>query len=169
MKNENSGFSLVEVLIVIVIAMIIVAIAVPTLLASRRAANEGSAISTMRTLNGAQSTYQATTGAGNYAGTESITGDTAGLTVLANLRMIDPVLAAGSKSGYHVVGAIHNFGAGDPATFFFTANPASASGVTQSGSRRFCVTQAGYIGADSSNLAVEFDALTAPLAPPLDH
>src|SRR4026209_1200286 len=46
---------------------IIAAIAIPNLLASRRAANEGSAMSSLRTLASAQATYQATTGNGAFA------------------------------------------------------------------------------------------------------
>lgn len=70
---------------------IIAAIAIPNLLASRRAANEASALSSLRTLASAEMTYQATRGAGKY-GT---------LSELAAEGLIDSNLARGTKYGYN--------------------------------------------------------------------
>lgn len=165
-KHKEQGFSLVELLIVVLTIAIIAVIAIPNLLAARRAANEGSAISALRTLHGAQATYQASNGAGNYAGTDSPTGDTAGLAQLSTAKLIDPALGTGTKSGYNFAGSITAAGTGTPATFFFSANPVSSSGVTQSGTKRYAITQTGQLGADRLSISVPFDRSTAAAATP---
>ena len=64
MRNKQKGFSLIELLIVVAIILIIAAIAIPNLLRSRMAANEASAVGSVRTLNTAQVTYSTTYGVG---------------------------------------------------------------------------------------------------------
>jgi type IV pilus assembly protein PilA len=64
MKN-NRGFSLLELLIVVAIILIIATIAIPSLLRSRQAAQESSAVSQLRTINTAEVTYLSSN-AGNY-------------------------------------------------------------------------------------------------------
>ena len=63
-KQEEKGFSLIELLIVVAIILIIAAIAIPNLLRARIAANEASAVGSVRTLDTSEITYSATYGTG---------------------------------------------------------------------------------------------------------
>ena len=119
-RFSDQGFSLVELLIVVLIIGIIAQMAIPHLMRSKLAANEASAITTVRSVLNAETLYVTTIGSGKYASMGS----------LVTGMLVDTVVGSSTKDGY--VFAI-SLGAAD-ASFVIDARP---TGYLNSGIRSF--------------------------------
>ena len=155
--RKQKGFSLIELLIVVAIILIIAAIAIPNLLRARIAANESSAVSSVRTITTAEVTYQTAYPTVGYA---------VGATGLAYLGgalgkgctpasttacLIDSVLAndgnpAGSgKSGYSFTTGAGTVAGGVNVGYTVVTVPVT---INQTGIRAFCAEEDSVVRVD---------------------
>jgi len=161
----NAGFSLIELLIVIVIVGIIAAISVPNLLTTKRSANGASAIQTLRLISSSQASYSASIGNGEYANVDD----------LVREQYIDEGIGAASipsssatqqpKSGYIFV---FNRTSNNPSTntlanYEVSARPLFTNGLVTSGNKSFFVDSSAVIRVSPSSRPPFADANSQPL------
>jgi type IV pilus assembly protein PilA len=146
----QAGMSLIELLLVVSVILILSAISIPSLMRSRAAADESSAVGSLRTLNTSCVNFITTYGV--YPSQLSDLGPTSGQPTSTSADLIDGVLAAGTKSGYSFV---YTAGTGQ-LSYSITAAPTS----TATGQRTFFTDQSGVIRSNSSGAA---DATSTPI------
>jgi prepilin-type N-terminal cleavage/methylation domain-containing protein len=132
--RKQKGFSLIELLIVVAIILIIAAIAIPNLLRARIAANESSAVASVRTLNTAQISYNSAYPTVGYSSTlGALAGATCTPPDSTSACLIDQQLATGTKSGYNFTMTVS--GAAPISAYDVEAAPTVPN---QTGVRYFC-------------------------------
>jgi type IV pilus assembly protein PilA len=170
MNKKQKGFSLIELLIVVAIILIIAAIAIPNLLRSRMAANEASAVGSVRTITTAAITFNSTYGDGFATNLQELGGPAGVPNTCKNAGLLDPVLSTvagvNQKSGYSftvnagtaaVAAASVPAGctAGDTDGFGILAQPIT---VGTTGQRQFCSDASGVIYFDPTGVAAMYAA-----------
>jgi type IV pilus assembly protein PilA len=147
MRKKQKGFSLIELLIVVAIILIIAAIAIPNLLRSKMAANEASAVGSLRTINTSGVAFSITYG--NFPTKLTDLGPSTAPTSTA-ADLIDSALVTGTKSGYkfsYTASSTYQ-------QYSIQAGPVT-SGVT--GQRYFFTDQSGVIRVNLSSPATSTD------------
>jgi type IV pilus assembly protein PilA len=156
MRRRTNGFSMIELLIVVAIILVITAIALPNLLRAHMAANEASAVGSLRTMNSAAVAFNSTYGDG-FPPTLTDMGGT-GKVTCKNAELLDTVLGQdpATKSGYtftwgkgtqKVTTVPKGCTAGYSDGYTITAWP-STKGLT--GKASFCADATGVIRKDST-------------------
>jgi prepilin-type N-terminal cleavage/methylation domain-containing protein len=127
MKRKQTGFSLIELLIVVAIILIIAAIAIPSLIQSKMTANEASAVQSLRDFNTAETVYSIQYGDGYSPDLKSL-GGTTGIATPSNALLIpDPVAQTGIKDGFTFTYVItgNNGPGGSPSNYTVNADPST--------------------------------------------
>ena len=166
MKKGAHAFSLIELLIVVAIILIIAAIAVPNLLRSRMAANQASAVGSLRTLNTAEINYSTTYGVGFTSTLGDLGPPASGTPVATGAGLIDSILSGGAatatssnKSGYKFT---YSPGTADPSgrinSYSITATPLT---VGTTGTNYYYTDESAVIRQNSTATAASTDS---PLA-----
>lgn len=155
MRKRSSGFSLIELLIVVAIILIIAAIAIPNLLKSKMAANQASAVESLRTIISDEVVYSSTYNQGYTSNLAQLAPPTSGSSTSAAAGLLDSVLASGTKSGYTFTYAASAAVNGSTPNYIVNADPVTP-GVT--GQNHYYADATGVIRLNTSATASASDS-----------
>jgi type IV pilus assembly protein PilA len=158
--RQNRGFTLIELLVVVAVIGIIAAIATHQLLRARAAANEASAIGTLRAIASGQIGFAATCGNGYF---------TDSLTTLADSKYVSPDASMTPKSGFSFAmeagapsGYLECLGNASVVSYYVKAERLTPT----TGNRGFAVNQVGTIWQNIGSTApAEPFLVTASITP----
>jgi type IV pilus assembly protein PilA len=142
-RARQSGFSLIELLIVVAIILIIAAIAIPSLLRAKISANEASAVNSVRSYTTGNVTYNSICPEIGYPATLADLGPGGG-TCVGGANIVDNILGVASptKAGYSFTYVPTVGTGGANVSYTINANPL-VPGMT--GQRGFYSDQTGTI------------------------
>lgn len=142
--QRQSGFTLMELMIVVAVILIIAAMAIPGMKEAKINADEASAVASIRAINQAEVQYQASYG--GFADSLANLGGADPCTKSATTAcLLDQSLAGGVKSGYNFVAVGGNASGGGNTSFVVGAAPEV---FDRTGKRLFCSTEKNVIRVD---------------------
>jgi type IV pilus assembly protein PilA len=142
--RHQLGFTLMELMIVVALILIIAAIAIPSMKEAQIHANEVSAVGSIRAINTAEVSYQATYG-GYAPSLASLGGAEPCHKSPETACLLDQSLAGGVKAGYRFVAVGGNPSGGENTSYVVGAAPEV---FDRTGKRLFCSTDKNVIRVD---------------------